>query len=110
MEIKSLLEHLRERKINLEKMINDHDAFISEYQGSSNVNMGCYRYNSEQLTILLASVPSIFSYHERFVHGKLNLPQQMVLNAVNTAQHPCRYMNAEKISSIILASSIVAGV
>lgn len=101
----SLLRKLIKKGIGLKKMIEDDDAFVSTYYGSSSYDGGKIRYGEEQMEILFASVPRVFSYEESHnFHNPRELTegQSIIFDIINQiGGDPSRDLKSIKIPEII---------
>ena len=100
---KSLLSCLKKREISLRKMIEKDDAFISSYFGSSSTGGGHLNYTEEQMQVLFASVPRIFSYDFNTKnYDELTEKQSTVLEIIHEIKgHPAYLLSLSNIPKII---------
>ena len=112
---KSLLQRLEEKEVDIGKMIEDNEEFVSANHGSASVNKGRDYYTEEQIRILFASVPYIFSYGWKRDKSKpneerLNKEQGVVVQLIyEVARHPCHDMKLDSIPKIISVGQFYAG-
>ncbi len=106
---KTLLEHLEEKKVDLDKMIEGSESFVADSYGSSGLDGGCLRYRKEQIRILLNSVPSVFPYNGEFAAlDNLNPQQKEILGEINRGQGCPLYMRPFNIHPIIRTATVYA--
>ena len=112
---KSLLQRLEEKEVDIGKMIGDNEEFVSANHGSASVNKGRDCYTEEQIRILFASVPYIFSYDWKHDKSKpneerLNKEQGVGVQLIyEVARHPCHDMKLDSIPKIISVGQFYAG-
>jgi len=109
---KSLLARLEEKEIDFREMIENNRDFTSSYFGSSSGDGGHLNYTEEQVKILFASVPNIFSYDWKPKSGSfddLTKEQLVVMSIIHEVKsHPAYTMRVGKISLMISSGKYYA--